>query len=213
MGSCYRSPSTLADFGPGVPCSQLAKQPGSQLCCEASDIQTPAYEGKSGSIVTISGQVGHNRPSLIEVQDVQAHFVESHGNVKVDLLEDMQDKATAQLNDLRAKEVGSQHFGHSNDMIGTLSKSSFCDLQESGRHSFAMLQQSLQDEITFAKHEVPTHSVPDEAYSFSAIPRCELQVSKLKASLASKKETKTGDTKDLQELLKLFTQQSSTFRI
>ncbi|CAK8986066.1 unnamed protein product [Durusdinium trenchii] len=70
----------------------------------------------------------------------------------VDLLEDMQDKASTQINELRAKE-------------------------ESARHGFEMLQQSLQDQITFAKNEV----------------------SKLKTELAQTKVAKTGDAKDLQE--------------
>ena len=70
----------------------------------------------------------------------------------VEMLEDMQDKANAELKELRSKEA-------------------------SARHAFEMLQQSLQDQMSFAQEEV----------------------SKLKSNLAQTQVSKSADEKDLQE--------------
>jgi len=70
----------------------------------------------------------------------------------VEMLEDMQDKANAELKELRIKEA-------------------------SARHAFEMLQQSLQDQMSFAQEEV----------------------SKLKSNLAQTQVSKSADEKDLQE--------------
>lgn len=88
-----------------------------------------------------------------EASDIQAPPVyESKSGSIVEMLEDLQDKANSELNELRAKE-------------------------ESARHAFEMFQQSLQDQIEFAKDEV----------------------SKLKAGLSQTQVGKKADEKDLQE--------------
>lgn len=89
-----------------------------------------------------------------EASEIQAPapVYESKSGSIVEMLEDLQDKANSELNELRGKE-------------------------ESARHAFEMLHQSLQDQIEFAKDEV----------------------SKLKTGLAQTQVGKKADEKDLQE--------------
>mmetsp|Transcript_65694 Transcript_65694/g.154582 ORF Transcript_65694/g.154582 Transcript_65694/m.154582 type:complete len:683 (-) Transcript_65694:30-2078(-) len=87
-----------------------------------------------------------------DLQPPVAPVYESKSGGIVDMLEDMQDKAKAELDELRKKE-------------------------ESARHSYAMVRQSLEDQATYAKEEV----------------------SKLKTQQAQLKTTKTGAQKDLEE--------------
>ncbi|CAE7224685.1 unnamed protein product [Symbiodinium microadriaticum] len=86
-----------------------------------------------------------------EVDELQPAYESKSGSI-VEMLEDMQDKAKSELNGLRQRE-------------------------ESAKHSFAMMRQSLEDQVSFAQEEV----------------------GKLKASQAQLRTSKTTAQKDLEE--------------
>jgi len=86
-----------------------------------------------------------------EVDELQPAYESKSGSI-VEMLEDMQDKAKSELNALRQRE-------------------------ESAKHSFAMMRQSLEDQVSFAQEEV----------------------AKLKASQAQLQTSKTTAQKDLEE--------------
>lgn len=93
-----------------------------------------------------------NSEEASELAPREAPVYEGKSASIVEMLEDMQDKANAELKELRSKEA-------------------------SARHAFEMLQQSLQDQMSFAQEEV----------------------SKLKSNLAQTQVSKSADEKDLQE--------------